>query len=66
MASCVHDSRDDAGAVAADASPGPDSRLREDIGDEPDSAEEHTPALNEWAQRLGIDPNQPRVVAMIE
>lgn len=29
-------------------------------------AEEHTPALNEWAQRLGIDLNQPRVVAMIE
>lgn len=29
-------------------------------------AEEHTPALSEWAQRLGIDLNQPRVVAVIE
>lgn len=29
-------------------------------------AEENTPALTEWAQRLGIDLNQPRVVAMIE
>ncbi len=63
----VHDSRDDAGAVAADASPRPeDSRLREELVMNLIQAEEHTPALNEWAQRLGIDLNQPRVVAMIE
>ena len=61
----VHDSRDDAGAVAADASR-PDSRLREELVMNLIQAEEHTPALNEWAQRLGIDLNQPRVVAMIE
>lgn len=29
-------------------------------------AEENTPALTEWAQRLGIDLNQPRVVAIVE
>ncbi len=29
-------------------------------------AEERSPALNEWAQRLGIDLNQPRVVAIVE
>ncbi len=62
----VHDSRDDAGAVAADASLARDSRLREELVMNLIQAEEHTPALNEWAQRLGIDLNQPRVVAMIE
>ncbi len=45
---------------------GPDSRLREELVMNLIQAEEHTPALNEWAQRLGIDLNQPRVVAMIE
>lgn len=29
-------------------------------------AEENTPALVEWAQRLGIDLNQPRVAAVVE
>ncbi|MDN7186356.1 helix-turn-helix domain-containing protein, partial [Klebsiella pneumoniae] len=43
-----------------------DSRLREELVMNLIQAEEHTPALNEWAQRLGIDLNQPRVVAMIE
>lgn len=45
---------------------GRDSRLREELVMNLIQAEEHTPALNEWAQRLGIDLNQPRVVAMIE
>ncbi len=48
----VHDSRDDAGAVAADASLAQDSRLREELVMNLIQAEEHTPALNEWAQRL--------------
>lgn len=43
-----------------------DSRLREELVMNLIQAEENTPALTEWAQRLGIDLNQPRVVAMIE
>ena len=43
-----------------------DSRLREELVMNLIQAEEHTPALSEWAQRLGIDLNQPRVVAVIE
>ena len=43
-----------------------DSRLREELVMNLIQAEEHTPALNEWAQRLGIDLNQPRVVAIVE
>ena len=40
-----------------------DSRLREELVMNLIQAEENTPALTEWAQRLGIDLNQPRVVA---
>ncbi len=55
-------------AVAADASPGPGTAVcAKELVMNLIQAEEHTPgAGNEWAQRLGIDLNQPRVVAMIE
>lgn len=43
-----------------------DSRLREELVMNLIQAEENTPALMEWAQRLGIDLNQPRVVAVVE
>ncbi|UMX64183.1 hypothetical protein MJ588_05605 [Klebsiella pneumoniae] len=44
-----------------------DSRLREELVMNLIQAEELYPgAEREWAQRLGIDLNQPRVVAMIE
>ncbi|NHL56854.1 hypothetical protein G6X41_03835, partial [Staphylococcus aureus] len=43
-----------------------DRRLREGLVENLSQAEGHTPALNEGAKRLGIDLNQPRVVAMIE
>ncbi len=43
-----------------------DSRLREELVMNLIQAEENTPALTEWAQRLGIDFNQPRVVAIVE
>lgn len=43
-----------------------DSRLREELVMNLIQAEENTPALTEWAQRLGIDLNQPRVVAIVE
>ncbi|NUU66040.1 CdaR family transcriptional regulator [Enterobacteriaceae bacterium BIT-l23] len=43
-----------------------DRRLREELVMNLIQAEEHTPALVEWAQRLGIDLNQPRVVAVVE
>ncbi|HFN3927644.1 TPA: sugar diacid recognition domain-containing protein [Escherichia coli] len=42
-----------------------DSRLREELVMNLIQAEENTPALTEWAQRLGIDLNQPRVVAIV-
>ncbi|MDP1033930.1 carbohydrate diacid regulon transcriptional regulator CdaR, partial [Klebsiella pneumoniae] len=43
-----------------------DSRLREQLVMKQIQAEEQTPALNDCAQRLGIDRTQPSVVAMIE
>ena len=43
-----------------------DSRLREELVMNLIQAEENTPALTEWAQRLGIDLNQPRVAAVVE
>ena len=43
-----------------------DSRLREELVMNLIQAEEHTPALSEWAQRLGIDLDQPRVAVVIE
>ena len=43
-----------------------DSRLREELVMHLIQAEENTPALTEWSQRLGIDLNQPRVVAIVE
>ncbi|EKY6881867.1 DNA-binding transcriptional regulator CdaR [Escherichia coli] len=43
-----------------------DNRLREELVMNLIQAEENTPALTEWAQRLGIDLNQPRVVAIVE
>ncbi len=43
-----------------------DSRLREELVLNLIRAEEVTPALIEWAQRLGIDINQPRVAAVVE
>ncbi len=43
-----------------------DSRLREELVMNLIQAEENTPALVEWAQRLGIDLNQPRVAAVVE
>ena len=43
-----------------------DSRLREELVLNLIRMDELTPALMEWAQRLGIDINKPRVVAVVE
>lgn len=43
-----------------------DSRLREELVLNLIRADELSPALMEWAQRLGIDLNQPRVAAVVE
>ena len=43
-----------------------DSRLREELVLNLIRTDELSPALMEWAQRLGIDPNQPRVAAVVE
>ena len=43
-----------------------DSRLREELVLNLIRAESLSPALSEWAQRLGIDLSQPRVVAVVE
>jgi len=43
-----------------------DSRLREELVLNLIRSDTLSPALNEWAQRLGIDLNQPRVVAVVE
>ncbi|RWR00461.1 transcriptional regulator [[Pantoea] beijingensis] len=43
-----------------------DSRLREELVLNLIRSEILSPALTEWAQRLGIDLNQPRVVAVVE
>lgn len=43
-----------------------DSRFREELVLNLIRTEELSPALMEWAHRLGIDPNQPRVAAVIE
>ncbi|MCU5771571.1 CdaR family transcriptional regulator [Erwiniaceae bacterium BAC15a-03b] len=43
-----------------------DSRLREELVLNLIRNEILSPALNDWAQRLGIDLNQPRVVAVVE
>lgn len=43
-----------------------DSRLREELVLSLIRSEVVTPQLTEWAQRLGIDLNQPRVVAVVE
>jgi len=43
-----------------------DSRLREELVLNLIRSETVSPALNEWAQRLGIDLNEPRVAAVIE
>lgn len=43
-----------------------DSRLREELVLNLIRSETLSPALSEWAQRLGIDLNQPRVVAVVE
>ncbi|MDZ7279436.1 CdaR family transcriptional regulator [Pantoea eucrina] len=43
-----------------------DSRLREELVLNLIRSEAVSPALNEWAQRLGIDLNEPRVAAVIE
>ena len=43
-----------------------DTRLREELVMNLIHAEEHTQALSEWALRLGIDLNQPRVVIVVE
>jgi len=43
-----------------------DTRLREELVMSLIQAEEHTPALTEWAKRLGIDLSLPRVVAVIK
>jgi len=43
-----------------------DTRLREELVMSLIHAEEHTPALTEWAKRLGIDLSLPRVVAVIK
>ena len=43
-----------------------DSRLREELVLNLIRSETLSPALMEWAQRLGIDLNQPRVVAVVE
>lgn len=43
-----------------------DSRFREELVLNLIRTEELSPALMEWANRLGIDPNQPRVAAVVE
>ncbi|WP_182057197.1 CdaR family transcriptional regulator [Pantoea sp. ME81] len=43
-----------------------DSRLREELVLNLIRSDTLSPALSEWAQRLGIDLNQPRVVAVVE
>ncbi|PWC11301.1 CdaR family transcriptional regulator [Brenneria corticis] len=43
-----------------------DSRLREELVLNLIRTDDLSPALMEWAQRLGIDVNQPRVVAVVE
>src|SRR5471030_1343769 len=43
-----------------------DSNLREELVLNLIRVDEVTPALIEWAQRLGIDINQPRVAAVVE
>lgn len=43
-----------------------DSRFREEFVLNLIRTEELSPALMEWAHRLGIDPNQPRVAAVVE
>lgn len=43
-----------------------DSRLREELVMNLIQAEDMTPALAEWAQRLGIDLAQPRVAVVVE
>jgi carbohydrate diacid regulator len=43
-----------------------DSRLREELVLNLVRSDTLSPALIEWAQRLGIDLNQPRVVAVVE
>ncbi|KAA5969236.1 CdaR family transcriptional regulator [Pantoea sp. M_9] len=43
-----------------------DSRLREELVLNLIRSDTLSPTLNEWAQRLGIDLNQPRVVAVVE
>jgi len=43
-----------------------DSRLREELVLNLIRSETLSPALREWAQRLGIDLDQPRVVAVVE
>jgi len=43
-----------------------DSRLREDLVMNLIQSEESSPALTEWAERLGIELHKPRVVAIIE
>ena len=44
----------------------PDSRLREELVMNLIQAEEEHPGADRWAQRLGVDLNQPRVVAMMK
>lgn len=43
-----------------------DSRLREELVLNLIRVDELSPALNEWAQRLGIDLNKPRIAAVVE
>lgn len=43
-----------------------DSRLREELVLNLIRTDDLSPALMEWAQRLGIDLNKPRVAAVIE
>jgi carbohydrate diacid regulator len=43
-----------------------DSRLREELVLNLIRSDTLSPALSEWGQRLGIDLNQPRVVAVVE
>ncbi|CNK34641.1 putative regulatory protein [Yersinia mollaretii] len=43
-----------------------DSRLREELVLNLIRTEEISPALIEWAQRLGVDINEPRVVAVVD
>lgn len=43
-----------------------DSRLREELVLNLIRSDSLSPQLTEWAQRLGIDLNQPRVVAVVE